>query len=190
MFFKSLDLTTALRPLLLPDETLLFVQDAVGLYEGWVAALPLLACILIRAGRKYKIPNYQNGHAYLTSHRVCYIAAEEPRKFSVGIDLREVDRAEYQVGAPDSCSMKWQLTRGIGFAGGFSEIFPEGDNIPQATEEQERQGSKCYCQSCCAAVVHPSAGQTAIPASAICRAASTTSQASQRDMDMPNMLLF
>ena len=36
MFFKSLDLTTALRPLLLPDETLLFVQDAVGLYEGYV----------------------------------------------------------------------------------------------------------------------------------------------------------
>ncbi|CEJ55349.1 Putative Vacuolar protein sorting protein [Penicillium brasilianum] len=81
MFFKSLDLTTALRPLLLPDETLLFVQDAVGLYEG-----------------KYKIPDYQNGHAYLTSHRVCYVAAEEPRKFSVGIDLKEVDRAEYQAG--------------------------------------------------------------------------------------------
>lgn len=34
MFLKALDLTTALRPLLLPDETLLFVQDAVGLYEG------------------------------------------------------------------------------------------------------------------------------------------------------------
>ncbi|KAJ5731154.1 uncharacterized protein N7483_005662 [Penicillium malachiteum] len=77
MFFKSLDLTTALRPLLLPDETLLFVQDAVGLYEG-----------------KYKIPDYQNGHAYLTSHRVCYIAAEDPRKFSVAIDLKEIDRAE------------------------------------------------------------------------------------------------
>ncbi|KAL3475281.1 amidase signature domain-containing protein [Aspergillus californicus] len=58
MFFKALDLTTALRPLLLPDETLLFVQDAVGLYEG-----------------KYKVANYQNGHAYLTSHRVCYVAA-------------------------------------------------------------------------------------------------------------------
>ncbi|CAL5869437.1 uncharacterized protein PFLUO_LOCUS3666 [Penicillium psychrofluorescens] len=81
MFFKALDLTTALRPLLLPDETLLFVQDAVGLYEG-----------------KYKIPNYQNGHAYLTSHRVCYVAAEEPRKYSVGIDLKEIDRAEYQAG--------------------------------------------------------------------------------------------
>ncbi|CAI7620089.1 unnamed protein product [Penicillium pancosmium] len=79
MFFKSLDLTTALRPLLLPDETLLFVQDAVGLYEG-----------------KYKIPNYQNGHAYLTSHRVCYVATEDPRKYCVGIDLKEIDRAEYQ----------------------------------------------------------------------------------------------
>ncbi|KAJ5096167.1 hypothetical protein NUU61_005523 [Penicillium alfredii] len=79
MFFKALDLTTALRPSLLPDEILLFVQDAVGLYEG-----------------KFKIPDYQNGHAYLTSHRVCYVAAEEPRKFSVGIDLKEIDRAEYQ----------------------------------------------------------------------------------------------
>ncbi|KAJ5935583.1 hypothetical protein N7466_005130 [Penicillium verhagenii] len=79
MFFKSLDLTTALRPLLLPDETLLFVQDAVGLYEG-----------------KYKIPDYQDGHAYLTSHRVCYIATNDPRKYSAAIDLKEIDRAEYQ----------------------------------------------------------------------------------------------
>ncbi|KAJ6084373.1 hypothetical protein N7486_011173 [Penicillium sp. IBT 16267x] len=81
MFFKSLDLTTALRPLLLPDETLLFVQDAVGLYEG-----------------KYKIPDYQDGHAYLTSHRVCYVATNDPRKCSVAIDIKEIDRAEYQAG--------------------------------------------------------------------------------------------
>lgn len=54
--------------------------------------------ILTTSPRKYKIPDYQNGHAYLTSHRVCYIAVEEPRKFSVGIDLKEIDRAEYQVG--------------------------------------------------------------------------------------------
>ncbi|KAB8231083.1 ESCRT-II subunit protein VPS36 [Aspergillus alliaceus] len=82
MFFKPLDLSTALRPSLLPDETLLFVQDAVGLYEG----------------SKYKIPNFQDGHAYLTSHRVCYVAVEEPRKHSVAIDLRDIDRAEYQAG--------------------------------------------------------------------------------------------
>lgn len=36
MFFKPLDLTTALRPLLLADEALLFAQDAVGLYEGYL----------------------------------------------------------------------------------------------------------------------------------------------------------
>lgn len=37
MFLQPLDLTTALRPSLLPDEVLLFVQDAVGLYEGCVS---------------------------------------------------------------------------------------------------------------------------------------------------------
>jgi hypothetical protein len=36
MFLKSIDLTTALRPSYLPDEVLLFVQDNVGLYEGYV----------------------------------------------------------------------------------------------------------------------------------------------------------
>ena len=36
MSLQPLDLTTALRPSLLPDETLLFVQDAVGLYEGYM----------------------------------------------------------------------------------------------------------------------------------------------------------
>lgn len=48
--------------------------------------------------RKYKIPDYQDGHAYLTSHRICYIAVGNPRKRSVGIDLKEIDRVEYQVG--------------------------------------------------------------------------------------------
>lgn len=36
MSLKNIDLTTALRPDLLPDEVLLFVQDNVGLYEGSV----------------------------------------------------------------------------------------------------------------------------------------------------------
>lgn len=80
MFLRQLDLTTALRPSLLPDETLLFVQDAVGLYEG-----------------KYKIPSYQNGHVYLTSHRVCYVDNQEPRKHAVAIDLKDVERPEFYV---------------------------------------------------------------------------------------------
>ncbi|KAI9680209.1 MAG: hypothetical protein M1829_001446 [Trizodia sp. TS-e1964] len=81
MFLRRIDLTTALRPSLLPDETLLFVQEAVGLYEG-----------------KFKLPKYQNGQAYLTSHRVCYVDNEEPRSYSVAIDLKEVDRYEFYVG--------------------------------------------------------------------------------------------
>lgn len=35
MFFKQIDLTTALRPSLISGEELLFVQDGVGLYEGY-----------------------------------------------------------------------------------------------------------------------------------------------------------
>lgn len=81
MFLRQLDLTTALRPSLYDDETLLFVQDSVGLYEG-----------------KYKIPNYQNGQAYLTSHRVCYVDNEEPRKYSVAVDLKQIDRTESYAG--------------------------------------------------------------------------------------------
>ncbi|KAF2714282.1 Vps36-domain-containing protein [Pleomassaria siparia CBS 279.74] len=81
MFLHQLDLTTALRPALLPEETLLFVQDAVGLYEG-----------------KYKIPQYQNGQAYLTSHRACYVDHDEPRKCSVAINLKDVERPDFYAG--------------------------------------------------------------------------------------------
>lgn len=77
MFLRHLDLTTALRPSLYDDESLLFVQDGVGLYEG-----------------KFKIDKYQNGHAYLTSHRVCYVDNEDPRKYSVAVDLKEIERIE------------------------------------------------------------------------------------------------
>ncbi|KAL8778025.1 MAG: hypothetical protein Q9213_007599 [Squamulea squamosa] len=81
MSLKPLDLTTALRPSLYPDESLLFVQDAVGLYEG-----------------KFKIPAFQNGHAYLTSHRACYVDNVEPRKSSVAIELKEVERYGFYAG--------------------------------------------------------------------------------------------
>jgi hypothetical protein len=47
--------------------------------------------------RKYKLPNYQHGHAYLTSHRICYVDGKDPRKYSVAIELKDVDRIEYQV---------------------------------------------------------------------------------------------
>ncbi|KAI1645651.1 Vps36-domain-containing protein [Daldinia loculata] len=81
MFLKQIDLTTALRPSYLPDEVLLFVQDNVGLYEG-----------------KYKLPNQQNGQVYLTSHRICYVDKQEPRKYSVALDLKDVERYEFYAG--------------------------------------------------------------------------------------------
>ncbi|KAK9422791.1 putative EAP30/Vps36 family-domain-containing protein [Seiridium unicorne] len=85
MFLKQIDLTTALRPSYLPDEVLLFVQDNVGLYEG----LP---------SSKYKLPNHQNGQVYLTSHRICYVDKHEPRKHSVALDLKDVERYEHYAG--------------------------------------------------------------------------------------------
>ncbi|KAI1812981.1 Vps36-domain-containing protein [Poronia punctata] len=81
MFLKQIDLTTALRPSYLPDEVLLFVQDNVGLYEG-----------------KYKLPNQQCGQVYLTTHRICYVDTQEPRKYSVALDLKDVERYEFYAG--------------------------------------------------------------------------------------------
>ena len=81
MLLRQLDLTTALRPTLSPEESLLFVQDAVGLYQG-----------------KVKLNDYQYGHGYLTSHRLCYVDNVDPRKFSVAIDLRDIDHVDFYVG--------------------------------------------------------------------------------------------
>jgi len=46
---------------------------------------------------KYKIPQYQNGQAYLTSHRACYVDHDEPRQNSVAIFLKDVERPEFYV---------------------------------------------------------------------------------------------
>ncbi|KAK3352692.1 EAP30/Vps36 family-domain-containing protein [Lasiosphaeria hispida] len=81
MFLQQIDLTTALRPLYLLDEDLLFVQDNVGLYEG-----------------KYKLPSQQNGQVYLTSHRICYVDKAEPRKHSAALHLKDVERYEFYAG--------------------------------------------------------------------------------------------
>jgi hypothetical protein len=103
MFLKSIDLTTALRPSYLPDEVLLFVQDNVGLYEGYAHGFraKILLYGMERANtflcRKYKIPDYQNGSVYLTSHRICYVDNEDPRRNSIAIDLKDVDRYEFYV---------------------------------------------------------------------------------------------
>ncbi len=50
---------------------------------------------------KFKIPQYQNGQAYLTSHRVCYVDHAEPRKNSVAILLKDVEKPDFYVGLDD-----------------------------------------------------------------------------------------
>ena len=80
MLFNPLDLTTALRPSLSQDESLLFVQDAVGLYQGGT-----------------KLPGYQNGQTYLTSHRACFVDNDRPREHAVAIELKDVDHVEINV---------------------------------------------------------------------------------------------
>lgn len=48
--------------------------------------------------RKYKIPQYQNGSVYLTSHRACYVGDDDPRENAVGIELKDIDRTEFYAG--------------------------------------------------------------------------------------------
>ncbi|KAI9719944.1 MAG: hypothetical protein M1828_005982 [Chrysothrix sp. TS-e1954] len=81
MSLSQIHLTSALRPSLLPNEALLFVQDAVGLYQG-----------------KAKLAEYQNGQTYLTTHRVCYVDNVTPREQCVAIDLKDVERGEIYAG--------------------------------------------------------------------------------------------
>lgn len=106
MFLKNLDLTTALRPSYLPDEVLLFVQDNVGLYQGYVWQSKAVSQIYHTRDyqltcnancRKFKIPDYQNGQVYLTSHRICYVDNAQPRKYSTAIELKDVERYEFYV---------------------------------------------------------------------------------------------
>ncbi|EFE38735.1 hypothetical protein TRV_06609 [Trichophyton verrucosum HKI 0517] len=158
MFFQPVDLTTALRPCLLPDETLLFVQDAIGLYDG-----------------KYKIPRCQNGHAYLTSHRICYIDLEEPRGCSVGIDLKDVDRVEFQARFLRS-SPKLSLLPRRRAAPGSTSTTPTGPGSATASTniKSEARTATWVCPICSFANPVPSnfdpalAASTAIPPCLAC----------------------
>lgn len=62
------------------------MQNAVGLYVG-----------------KAKLEDYQNGQAYLTTHRACYVDNDKPRERAIGINLRDVERCELYVGFPFFC---------------------------------------------------------------------------------------
>lgn len=83
MYLRQPELSTALRPSLKEDvgESVLFAQADVGLYEG-----------------TYKLPAYQNGTLYLSSHSIYYVDAADPRNCSIALDLKEIDRVEFYTG--------------------------------------------------------------------------------------------
>ncbi|CBX90980.1 similar to vacuolar protein sorting protein (Vps36) [Plenodomus lingam JN3] len=87
---------------------------------------------------KLKIPHYQNGQAYLTSHRVCYVDHNEPRKNSVAILLKDVEKPEFYAGFLKSSAkitlfpkpLK-QLSRGVSTSPhGLSSTTPPRHSSP------------------------------------------------------------
>lgn len=53
--------------------------------------------LMVYVNRKFKIPTLQNGKAYLTTHRACYVDDLEPRRSPVAIELKSVDGYEFCV---------------------------------------------------------------------------------------------
>ncbi|KAK9239800.1 EAP30/Vps36 family-domain-containing protein [Lipomyces kononenkoae] len=76
--WSPIELTAAYRPVLFIDETDILVQNSVGLYEGRV-----------------RLPQYQNGRLYLTSHRICYVDNASPLTNSVAFNLPDVKTIQY-----------------------------------------------------------------------------------------------
>lgn len=109
--------------------------------------------LMPRVRSKYKIPDYQDGHAYLTSHRACYVDNKEPRKFSVAVNLKDVERPEFYV-----CTRTWgmQAIRLIPNPGRLPEVVTQSYSPPQALQATEpcgfpqpssRQRQRCGIQS-------------------------------------------
>ncbi|KAG9302381.1 hypothetical protein G9A89_011431 [Geosiphon pyriformis] len=79
--FARVELTSGLRPILGPTETILAIQDNIGLYEG-----------------NEKLAEYANGKVYLTTHRVIYVDSEQPQTKSLALNLQLVKGREFFTG--------------------------------------------------------------------------------------------
>ncbi|CAG8503745.1 14921_t:CDS:10 [Funneliformis caledonium] len=76
--FVRVELTSTLRPVLNEGETILAIQDNVGLYDG-----------------NEKAAGYMNGKVYLTSHRIVYVDSEQPNTNSIGVEIRFIKGREF-----------------------------------------------------------------------------------------------
>ena len=91
--WRRLDRTAAGRPTLSDGEVILFVQNSVGLYDGYSFTFVDTA----DSTRKFKSPNHQDGTVYLTTHRVCYVDEIKPMLYSTGVDLAHIAKIETSV---------------------------------------------------------------------------------------------
>jgi len=98
--WRSIDRTSAGRPALLDGEAILFVQNSVGLYDGY----DLCSVCGNTNDRKFKSPNHQDGTIYLTTHRVCYVDEIKPMLYSTGVDLAQIAKIETSVLSLIICS--------------------------------------------------------------------------------------
>ena len=97
--WRNIEQSSAGRPTLAEDEVILFVQNAVGLYDGYFPSCSG------SYGRKFKSPNHQDGTIYLTSHRICYVDEIKPMLYSIGADLEQIDKIETSV----LLTLKWLI---------------------------------------------------------------------------------
>ncbi|RIA97448.1 EAP30/Vps36 family-domain-containing protein [Glomus cerebriforme] len=79
--FTRVDLTSTLRPILGEGETILAIQDNVGLYDG-----------------NEKAAGYMCGKVYLTSHRIIYVDSEQPNTNSIGVEIKLIKGREFYTG--------------------------------------------------------------------------------------------
>ncbi|KAJ3125006.1 Vacuolar protein-sorting-associated protein 36 [Nowakowskiella sp. JEL0407] len=82
LFFAPVELNqSSKRPVLSQNESILFLQKSVGIYDG-----------------NEKIMDYNNGVAYISTHRIMWLDEEFPEKKAIGIYL--------------SCVSTWETTAG------------------------------------------------------------------------------
>ncbi|KAG8688709.1 hypothetical protein FRC09_012767, partial [Ceratobasidium sp. 395] len=79
--FRRLDGSIPVAALLYEDEELVTSQEGVGLYDG-----------------KEKTPDYQNGTIHITTHRLIYVDATHPRKYSTACNLSRVKQTDFYAG--------------------------------------------------------------------------------------------
>jgi len=74
---------------------------------------------------------------YLTSHRICYVDKAEPRKHSVALDLKDVERFEFYVRL--TIPTPFRLHAETLFQGGFLKSSAKITLIPKATKRSSLQ---------------------------------------------------